>query len=102
MTARTTRWTDQRDGTRSAVTARNIATNFETNSLRSTQMYSMYEALARDRMREQRERAAHQRLVNELVSARRWQWLAAYTARRAARSQRRLAERSAADYQLAG
>ncbi|HEY2044261.1 MAG TPA: hypothetical protein VGH11_16415 [Jatrophihabitans sp.] len=66
-------------------------------------MYSMYEALSRDRMREQREHAAHQRLANELASARRWQWLAAYAARRAARYQRQLAEHSAAaDYSLVG
>ncbi|UQX89729.1 hypothetical protein M6D93_06935 [Jatrophihabitans telluris] len=63
-------------------------------------MYSQYEALARERMREQHAHAAHMRLSNELASARLWQRLAAFSARRAARSQRRLAEHSA-DYQLA-
>ncbi|MGI8666425.1 MAG: hypothetical protein ACR2N4_10390 [Jatrophihabitans sp.] len=64
-------------------------------------MYSMYEALARERMREQQEQAARRRLSQQLASAQRWQRLAAYSARRAARSRRRLAENPAADYQLA-
>ena len=70
--------------------------------VRSIQMYSMYEALARERQREQRERAAHQRLSRQLASVRLWQRLAAYSARRAARSRYQLAEQSAADYQLVG
>jgi hypothetical protein len=48
------------------------ATNAVTTCLtrRSTEMYSMYEALARDRMRE---REAHQlRVARELAAARRW------------------------------
>jgi hypothetical protein len=68
---------------------------------RSIQMHYMYEALARDRQREQQERAAQNRLASELASARLWLRLAAYAARRAARSQNRLAEHSAAEYQLA-
>jgi hypothetical protein len=63
-------------------------------------MYSMYEALSRDRMREQRAQAAQARLLSELSSARLWHRLAAYSARRAARSDRRLAEHSG-DYRLA-
>ncbi|MDQ2838466.1 MAG: hypothetical protein M3Y42_16010 [Actinomycetota bacterium] len=65
-------------------------------------MYSMYEALARERNREQREQAARQRLSQQVASARLWQRLAAYSAGRAARSRRQLAEQSAADYQLVG
>jgi hypothetical protein len=65
-------------------------------------MYFQYEALARERIREQRENAAHRRLLHELASARRWQRLAAFTARRAARSERRIFEQSVEDYQLAG
>lgn len=65
-------------------------------------MYSMYEALARERQREQREQAARQRLSQQLASARLWQQVAVYSARRAARSRRQLAEQSAADYQLVG
>jgi hypothetical protein len=74
--------------------------NFSTT--RSTTMYSMYEALARERMREQREQSARQRLSHDLASVRRWRRLAAYSERRAARSRRALAEHSAVDYQLAG
>jgi hypothetical protein len=65
-------------------------------------MYQMYEALARERQREQREQAAQRRLASELASVRLWQRLAGYASRRAARSSRRLAEHSAADYSLAG
>jgi hypothetical protein len=59
-------------------------------------MYMQYEALARERMREQRANAAQRRLASEVASARRWRRLASYTARRAARSQLRLSDRSAA------
>jgi len=65
-------------------------------------MHQMYEALARERMREQRERAAHSRLAAEVASVRLWQRLAAYASRRAARSSVRLAEHSASEYSLAG
>jgi hypothetical protein len=63
-------------------------------------MYSQSEVLARERMREQRQHAAHRRLSQELASARLWQRLAAYASRRAARSEGRLAERSVPDHQL--
>jgi hypothetical protein len=65
-------------------------------------MYSMYEALARERMREQREQSARRRLSHDLAAVRRWRRLAAYSARRAARSRRALAEHAAADFQLVG
>lgn len=65
-------------------------------------MYAMYEGFARERMREQLEQAAQRRLSAHLASARMWRRLAAYSAGRAARSSRRLAEHSAADYQLVG
>jgi hypothetical protein len=65
-------------------------------------MHFQYEALARERMLEQRANAAHRRLTNELAAARRWQRLAAFSASRAARSQRRLAESSVAGYSLKG
>ena len=65
------------------------------DSPRSIQMYLQSEALARERIRQQRERAAKRKLANELVTARRWQRLAAFSARRANRSQLRLRERSA-------
>jgi hypothetical protein len=78
------------------------ATVLFTDLSRSIQMYSMYEAFARERMREQVEQAAQHRLSANLASARMWRRLASYSASRAARSSRRLAERSAADYQLVG
>lgn len=65
-------------------------------------MYSMYEAFARERMREQVEQAAQRRLSARLASARMWRRVASYSAGRAARSSRRVAEQSAADYQLVG
>jgi hypothetical protein len=70
-------------------------------TIRSIAMYTQYEALARERIREQREIAAQRRLSKQVASVRLWQRVADYSARRAARSQRKLAERSA-EYQLAG
>jgi hypothetical protein len=76
--------------------------SYRTNlSSRSFAMHSQYEALARERMLEQRANAAHLRLTNELAAARRWRRLAAFAASRASRSQRLLAERSATDNSLA-
>jgi len=65
-------------------------------------MYTMYEALARERTQEQLMLSAQHRLSQQLSQARRWHRLAAYSARRAARSERRLTEELAADYQLVG
>ena len=65
-------------------------------------MYSMYEALARERTQDQLESAARRRLCHQLADARRWHRLAAYSADRAARSERRLAEQLGSDYQLVG
>ena len=72
------------------------------DSMRSIPMYAIYEGYARERICEQLEQAAQRRLSAQLASARRWRRLAAFSAGRAARSSRRLAEQSAADYQLAG
>ena len=65
-------------------------------------MYAQYEAFARERIREQRESATHQRMAREWAAAHRWHRLAAYAARRAERSDSRRAEHSASDYHLAG
>ncbi|HEV2886363.1 MAG TPA: hypothetical protein VGX49_05595 [Jatrophihabitans sp.] len=46
--------------------------------------------------------AAQHRLTQQLVQARRWHRLAAYSAGRAARSERRLTEQLEAEYQLVG
>jgi hypothetical protein len=65
-------------------------------------MYTMYEALARERTQEQLTQAAQRRLSQQLTQTRRWNRLAAFSARQAARSERRLTEELAADYQLVG
>ncbi len=46
----------------------------------------MYESLARERMREAEQVADHARLVRRLSSAKRWQRLSAWAARRAQRA----------------
>ncbi|HEX8305238.1 MAG TPA: hypothetical protein VF612_10200 [Jatrophihabitans sp.] len=51
-------------------------------------------------MQEQMASAAQRRLSQQLVHTHRWHRLAAYSANRAARSQRRLAEQLGADYEL--
>ena len=43
---------------------------------RSTEMYAMHEALARDRMREREHQARNASLSAELAAARRWHYLA--------------------------
>lgn len=47
----------------------------------------IYENLARERMREAEQDAAQQRLVRRLNSARRWERLSAWAARRAKRAE---------------
>lgn len=47
----------------------------------------LYENLARERMREAEQDAAEQRLVRRLNSAKRWERLSAWAARRAKRAQ---------------
>ncbi len=42
----------------------------------SNEMYTMQEALARERMREREQQARHSRLSAELAAANRWQYLA--------------------------
>lgn len=65
-------------------------------------MYTLTEALARERLCDQLEQAAARRLAREVSTAQRWQRLAAFCARRAARSQRELSEHADAEYQLVG
>jgi hypothetical protein len=52
-----------------------------------TKTMLLYENLARERMREAEQDAAEQRLVRRLNSARRWERLSAWAARRARRAQ---------------
>jgi hypothetical protein len=42
---------------------------------RRTDMFTMHEALARDRMREREDLSRHNRLVTELAAANRWHYL---------------------------
>ncbi len=72
------------------------------SDFRSNAMYSQWEALSRDRMREQREHAANHRLVAQLAAARRWAWLADFSSRRADRSRSHAEHVPAEGYELIG
>jgi hypothetical protein len=50
----------------------NYVTKLRMNEPRSTEMNSLHEALARERMREMREDAQRSRVGRELAAARRW------------------------------
>lgn len=63
-------------------------------------MYCQQEAFARERIRDRRAMAARRNMAGEAASIRMWQRLAAFSARRAARSQERLEELTAADHPL--
>jgi hypothetical protein len=56
-------------------------------SPKGSQTMLIYENLARERMREAEQDAAEQRLVRRLNSAKRWERLATWTARRAKRAE---------------
>ena len=58
--------------------------------LRSTRMYSMHEALARDRMREQEQRSRDGRLARELAAERRWHRVSLHARAAAERHARRV------------
>lgn len=53
---------------------------------KGSQEMLIYESLARERMREAEQAANHARLVRRLSSARRWQRVSAWAARRAKRA----------------
>ncbi len=78
--------------TRRTVTApsrgRTDLTNF--SYLGSTKMYSMHEALARDRMREHEQRSRQGRLARELAAERRWHRLSLHARAAQARHARRV------------
>ena len=63
-------------------------TDVMTTNLRPNRSESMlmYESLARERMREAEQAAEHARLVRRLSSAKRWQRLSVWAARRAQRA----------------
>ena len=56
---------------------------------RSITMYSMHEALARERMREQEQRARQARLARELAAERRWHRVSVHARAAQARHARR-------------
>jgi hypothetical protein len=66
--------TDQRTRVTKTIAATKESTTKQTNFsyVGSTKMYSMYEALARERMREQEQRSRQARLVRQLAAERRW------------------------------
>jgi hypothetical protein len=59
-----------------------------TNNVRpnGSESMLMYESLARERMREAEQVASHARLVRRVSSARRWERLSAWAAKRAQRA----------------
>jgi hypothetical protein len=65
-------------------------------------MYSQHEALARERMQHRHRQAAERRIAHQLAAGRRWRWLERIAAKRAAKSQHRRPDESAAHYELAG
>jgi hypothetical protein len=62
--------------------------------LRSTKMYSMHEALARDRMREHEQRSRQGRLARELAAERRWHRVSLHARAAQARHARRVSRAS--------
>jgi hypothetical protein len=67
--------------------SRTNETNF--HHLRSIKMFSMHEALARDRMREQEQRSREARLARELAAERRWHRVSVHAREAQARHARR-------------
>jgi hypothetical protein len=65
------RW-DRTASTLSRSTASRSRSVTDFHLLRSIKMYSMHEALARDRMREQERRSRQGRLARDLAAQRRW------------------------------
>lgn len=68
-----------------------MSTTITTDNYRSTEMYTMHEALARERMRVNHRDAHQLRVARELAAARRWHRLElrAHAAAGRARSERR-------------
>jgi hypothetical protein len=64
-----------------------MTTNLRTNGNESM---LIYESLARERMREAEQAANHSRLVRRVSSARRWERVSAWAAKRAQRAQEML------------
>lgn len=67
-----------------------------TSMIRSTQMYTIHEALARERMRERERQARAAHLAAELAAERRWRYLAERARRAAERHGERALQASVA------
>lgn len=63
---------------------------FDVYHPRSDTMYSMHEALARDRMREKEQRSRHARVARELAAERRWHRVSVHARAAQARHARRV------------
>jgi hypothetical protein len=63
---------------------------FNFHYLGSTKMYSMHEALARDRMREHEQRSRQARVARELAAERRWHRVSLHARAAQARHARRV------------
>ena len=79
-----------RDTRGSADTGRPSTEHLSLTYLRSTKMYSMHEALARDRMRESEQRSREGRLARELAAERRWHRVSVHARAAQARHARRV------------
>jgi len=79
--------------TRKAVAPKQVGRRTPTNfrQLGSTKMYSMHEALARDRMRENEQRSRQSRVARELAAERRWHRVSTHSRAAQERHLRRLA-----------
>ncbi len=69
-----------------------IHTMTSTDDFRSPKMYTMYEALARDRMRDEERRSRETRLAKELAAQRRWHRASVRARAAEARHARRVSE----------
>jgi hypothetical protein len=69
---------------------RGAAADMSFSYLRSTKMYAMHEALARDRMRESEQRSRAGRLARELAAERRWHRVSVHARAAEARHARRV------------
>ncbi len=78
----------------STAAVRGVADHTSFSYLRSTKMYAMHEALARDRMRESEQRSRQARLARELAAERRWHRVSVHARAAQARHARRVSQAS--------
>jgi hypothetical protein len=73
-----------------AAASRGVTDRTTSSYLGSNKMYSMHEALARDRMREHEQRSRQARLARELAAERRWHRVSMHARAAQARHARRV------------